>query len=277
MYTENEIRQRLSISTFVFYGYYPICRNSLENLTQNGIRKIELLECPDQFDMTKSGSMKMVRDLCDSTGVEVAAYHCFKTNFDHLDTERDFLDRLDKCQRQIDTLLELGGGIWGSHAGVQDRYMLRAFDELARHIEGKPVAVTVENFSRIPLAERIRFLRQMDHPQVGLILDIGHEKNSMGENIMTIPGVPTDIIQSSAKFLKHIHLHGYLDKDHYPPFVEGDRIRWGELFSALEMSDYPGSFNFEPAGEPMNSFPEVVQSVGQAPGRIASLRSDFVE
>ena len=101
MYSESKIRQRLSISTFVFYGYYPVCRKSLEHLSQSGIREIELLECPDQFDMTKSGSMRMVQDLCDSAGVKVAAYHCFKTNFDQLDSEGDFLNRLDQLASHL--------------------------------------------------------------------------------------------------------------------------------------------------------------------------------
>ena len=276
MYSKKDISERLSISTLVFYQYCPVCERSLQYLIRNGIHKIELLECPEQFDMTDRRSMQMIGEICKSVGVEISAYHCFKTNFDGIATAREYSGRLDRCKRQIDNLMEWGGAVWGSHAGTPDKTMRSAFEELARYVEGKPVVVTVENFNRddVSVAERIRFVQQMDHPQVGLILDIGHEKNPNGENVMTIPGQPTKIVHSCGSFLKHIHLHGYLGKDHYPPFVSGDRILWSELFAALEKNNYSGPFNFEPVGEPGNSFPRVVEAVGQAPSRIAALAED---
>ena len=103
---------------------------------------------------------------------------------------------------------------------------------------------------------------------------MGHEKNAEGVNVMTIPGEPTRILQSCSAYLKHIHLHGYLDKDHYPPFVDGDLIRWGELFRGLEKTAYTGTFNFETAGEIRNSLIRAVGAVGEAPERLVKLMAE---
>ena len=53
-FTVEEIRQRLSISTLVFHGYRPIGEAALEELARHGIGRIELIESPEQYDLTSS-------------------------------------------------------------------------------------------------------------------------------------------------------------------------------------------------------------------------------
>ncbi len=50
-YTVEELRQRLSISTIVCWGHRPVEHAALEALAAAGIRKIELAESREQFDM----------------------------------------------------------------------------------------------------------------------------------------------------------------------------------------------------------------------------------
>ena len=270
-YTVQQIKDRLSISTYVFWGHRPFGERALEELVRHGIVRIELLESPEQYDMSDKRSMKWVGESCRSCGVEVVAYHCFKTNFSDIDGEVQRQERVDRCRHQIDTMLELGGKLWGSHAMDPDDVMVKSYEELARHIEGTEAAITVENTTRGPqIEDRVEFLDAMDHSQVGMILDIGHVRNADDLNPMTLPGGPTQILEQCGHRLRHIHLHGFKKgQDHHPPLVEGDEIQWVELFDMLRKIGYPGVLNFEPRGEPSHS--NSVEYAGQAPERIVEL------
>ena len=48
-YTADEIRQRMSISTLVLQGYRPFGEGALKELLDENIRRIELVESPDQY------------------------------------------------------------------------------------------------------------------------------------------------------------------------------------------------------------------------------------
>jgi hypothetical protein len=74
-YTVEEIWNRLSISTLVFRYYRPIGERALEELARHGIKGIELLESPEQFDMADARSMGFIGEACRACDVRVAAYH----------------------------------------------------------------------------------------------------------------------------------------------------------------------------------------------------------
>ena len=86
---------------------------------------------------------------------------------------------------------------------------------------------------------------------------------------MTRPGAPAEIIGLCGHRLKHVHLHGYVNKDHNPPLCEGDGIQWVELFRELKACNYPGVINFEPAGEPVHS--GSIGATGRFPERIVEM------
>ena len=270
-FTAEEIKRRLSISTLVFLGYRPFGEAALEELARHGISRIELLESPEQYDLTEPRSMRLIREACEKCGVEVGAYHAYKTSFVDVDSETSRRERVDLCRRQIDTMLELGGKLWGSHAGAAEDTVERSYEELARHVEGTDAVIAVENFGRpgVAVEDRVAFLDRMDHPQVGMILDVGHEKNAEGINPMTLPGGPTAILELCGHRLRHLHLHGFKEgRDHHPPLVEGDEIQWQELFQMARAVDYPGDFNFEPRGILAN--PETLDYVERAPQRLGA-------
>ena len=271
-YTAEEIRSRLSISTLVFHGYRPLGESALSELARHGFRRIELLESPEQFDMTDRGSMKIIGEACRAHGIEIGAYHAHRTNFSELDTEVKRLERVDFCRRQIDTMLELGGRLWGSHAQSADAAMVKSYEELARHIQGTDAVIAVENFARegVGVEDRVRFLDALDHPQVGMILDIGHVRNEDGVNPMSLSGGPTRVLELCGHRLRHVHLHGFKEgKDHFPPLVEGDEIQWRELFRMLRTVGYSGDMNFEPSGAPAH--PDALEQTARAPERIAEV------
>ena len=273
-YSVSELRGRLSLSSIIFLGFEPVCERSLEKLALAGIKNIELLESPEQFDMTDMRSMKGIKEACDATGILTGAYHCHKTNFNDIDTEEERAKRVDKCKRQIETLIELGGTFWGSHAAEQNRNFYACFAELVRFVEGTNATIVVENFGRpgLLIADRIGFIDEINHPQLGFLLDTGHEKDENGENPITRPGGAKAIIDKCGHKLKHIHMHGFKQSDHYPPLCDGDRIPWVELTAALFSARYEGLFNFEPVGEPMNPQKETIEAVARFPEVISELR-----
>lgn len=271
-YTAEEIRERQSISTLVFYGFRPLGEGALAELAQHGLRRIELLESPDQYDMTDMGSMRALGETFRANGIEVGAYHAHRTTFGEIGTEADRQERVDLCRRQIDTMLELGGRVWGCHAGQSDASMVTSYRELARHVEGTGAAITVENFSSpgVEVEDRIAFLNEIDHPQVGMILDIGHVRNGEGINPMTLPGGPTEVLELCGRRLLHIHMHGFKDgRDHHPPLCDGDQIQWLELFQMLRRVAYPGWMNFEPIGDARHA--NTLDYTRRAPERIVEL------
>ena len=270
--TAEQVRKRLSISTLVFWRFRPIGERTLQECARLGIRRIELLESPEQFDMADARSMRLVGETCRSCGIQIGAYHAQKIGFSDIDTEADRVARVDLCRRQIDTMLDLGGVVWSSHAWEADATLLRSYEELGRYVEGTPAVVAVESFGSkgVAVEDRVAFLDEIDHPQVGMVLDIGHGRNSNGENPMTLPGGPTTVLELCGKRLCHVHLHGFKDgTGHHPPFVEGDSIQWEELFRMLRAVGYTGHLNFEPAGEPIHS--GALEAVATAPERIAEM------
>ena len=63
-FSSTEIRQRLSISTLVFRGYRPFGEQALEQLANDNITRIELVESPDQYDLSDIRSMQLVDRTC---------------------------------------------------------------------------------------------------------------------------------------------------------------------------------------------------------------------
>ena len=87
---------------------------------------------------------------------------------------------------------------------------------------------------------------------------------------MTQPGGPTDILGKCGHRLRHLHMHGFKNgRDHHPPLVDGDEIQWLELMRMVQSFEYPGFFNFEPAGMLANL--DTLEYVQQAPARLAAL------
>lgn len=272
-YTADEIRKRSSISTLIFNGYRPFCDESMQELVRNNIRRIELVESKDQYDLSDMRSMRIVDEICRRCGIEVPAYHAYMTSFNGVETEAQREERVDICRRQIDTLLELGGTFWCCHAADWDDIVEKSYVDLARHIEGTRAVIAVENFNRagVQVDDRVKFLDHLDLPNVGMILDVCHEYKPDGANPMAIAGEARATIEKCGHHLRHIHLQGFVDGDgHQPPLVEGDKLQWREIFETLATIDYPGEFTFEPRGMLANL--ESLDYIGKAPERLAALQ-----
>lgn len=69
IFTKDEIIKRLSISTQAFKYHKPLCEGSLAELVRHGIRQIELIESPEQYDLADGESMQFVSRMCRNVGV----------------------------------------------------------------------------------------------------------------------------------------------------------------------------------------------------------------
>jgi len=266
-----DIRERCSISTIVFWGYAPVDEKALGRIAQAGIDRIELLESPEQFDMADRDSMRGFAAMCRRAGVSIAAYHAHKVKPTGMGSG-DLEKLTDACKRQIETLQEAGGDFWASHARMVDDSVFRLHENLIRFVEGTRVRLGIENFIQPGLwvKDRLAFLKKLDHPQLGLLLDIGHVRDESGRNPMTIPGGSADILDLCAGRLVHVHLHGFKDGvDHHPPLCQGDGIQWQELMRGLWKTDYRGYLNFESQGLPHHE--GSIGKMGEMPEKIAAM------
>jgi sugar phosphate isomerase/epimerase len=246
---------RFSISTIVFRGYEPVCEKSLSKIARAGFRGIELLESPDQFDMTNLSSIQEINNVCRDCRLSIFAFHAHYLSFDDVTTNTELQRKLEICYRQLDALEACGGNFWACHVHDTDIIALRAFEALAHFIETRPLQIGIENFTRpgMWVEDRLAFLEKLDAPNVGLLLDIGHVRNSLGQNPMTLKNQAGPVILSTRSRLLHVHLHGFVDGvDHCPPLCQQDEIQWPEILDALSEIGYSGLYNFEPKGKPLH-------------------------
>ena len=271
-YTEKEIRNRLAVSTFIFRRKRPLDRETLGEIKKNDIGTIEIgfPEDPDHFALDDPKSMKIIKDTCNDLGLAVGTYHSGQTNFE-VDSEAERRKRVDNCKRQIGTLLWMGGNIWGCHGRVKTPATWKSLEELLRHFEGEDVHLLVENFGPgQTIEDNIEFIDSIGHPQLGMIIDIGHVRNSEGQNPMTLSGVPTEKFHKVGSRLRHVHLHDFYDGiDHRAPF-DGN-MPWLEIFQALYDIDYKGFIHFEVAPPPRSV--DALPKIKEVPKKIMELHA----
>ena len=263
-YTAQEVRARLGISTMVFDDDTPLDRDAFRVIADAGIATVEIIDRREVFQEEDPASMADVVANCRDFGLTVTSFHSRSVRFN----ERGVGPEVERSKRMIDHLLALRGKVWGTHAKTQDPETRAGYEALARHYEGADVSLVVENFNAQPIREVIEWIDGLGHPQVGMILDVGHEITPEGQDVFTFPGKPTEILHAIGPRLRHVHLHDFRDGvDHYPPF-EGE-LQWVELFRALKAINYRGAILFEPASQ--GDAPDTIRKVGRVPERLAAM------
>jgi len=250
---KKDFMERFSISTVSIRGYEPVSAESLAKIAATGVAGIELLQCPDQYSLEDPQSFQNIKRNCDDFGLSILALHSHYITFDEVDTIQDLLKKLDVCYRQLDNLAEAGGQFWACHAHRIRDVEKRAFEALGRYCENLPLRIGIENFIHPGMwpSDRLEYLKELNHPKVGFLLDIGHVRDLSGINPMTRKGQALEVIRKAGSLLFHVHLHGFeKGVDHYPPFSENDEICWTDVFQGLNDIGYDGLYNFEPKGMP---------------------------
>ena len=290
-YTADQIRLRLGISTYILSEQKPLDRDGLKLIAEAGIPTIEILDDREQFQEEDPSTMKQIVAACKDLGLSIASFHSRRIDYRErsIRTPVEFgppnrfkglKAEIERSKRIIDHLLDLGGSVWCTHMGIEMEELRPAFETLAKHYEGENIKLLIENggWMTNPVRAAIEWLDDIDHPQIGMLLDVGHTRNSAGWNPMTIPGEASKILHLIGNRLQHIHLHDFvwsesrppffaLGLDHHPPF-EGN-IQWVEIFRVLKEIGYEGKFMFEPM--PSKDSAGTIAKVGTVPERMEYL------
>jgi len=267
-YTAEEIRSRLGLSTWVLHGQAPTGREALEQIAGAGIVTLEIIDERDAYREEEPSTMEAIIDACREFELSITSFHSRSINYHELGLDAE----IDRSKRMLDHLLEVGGKVWGTHVRIEHKETRAGYEALARHYEGQDLKLVVENSgAKQEIQDCIDWIDEIGHPQIGMILDVGHDRNTAGQNPMCLAGEPTRILRDIGHRLHHIHLHDFVDgKDHYDPF-EGE-IQWVETFRGLKEIDYAGAFIFETRPSP--TFPDTLRKVGAVPEKIAAMMKD---
>ena len=263
-YSAEQIRSRLGISTWVLHGQIPLGREALRQIAEAGIATLEIIDLRDEFQEEEPSTMKESLDACREFGLSVTSFHSRSINYHELGLEAE----IDRSKRMLDHLLEVGGNVWGTHVRIEHEETRKGYEALARYYEGQDLKLVVENGGKQNIQACIDWIDDIGHPQIDMILDVGHERNASGQNPMTLPGDPTRILRSIGHRLPHIHLHDFVGgADHYLPFEGG--IQWAETMRGLNEIAYPGAFIFEVRPSP--DYADAIRTVGGLPEKLAEM------
>ena len=69
-WTEQEIRDRLSTSTMVFWGFMPVGYQALSELVKHGISKVEVSMSAEQFELTSTESREHMGSILAAFGID---------------------------------------------------------------------------------------------------------------------------------------------------------------------------------------------------------------
>jgi sugar phosphate isomerase/epimerase len=264
---ENEIRERLGVTTWLLEGNVPFEIGAFEEIYEAGIRAVEIAQNRGRYREEDPPSMVELVRAIRGAGLRVSAFHARGIDFG--DGSVAACNReVERAVRMIDHMIALGGRVFGTHVKAGDPAARRGYEMLARHFEGMPVKLVIENRrgGGQSVAELIELVDSIDHPNIGILFDVSHERDANGMNPMATPGEAGKIIRRMGPRALHLHLHdcrGALT--HLAPF-DGD-IQWAEIFEALAEIGYGGDFVFEVSSE---FFDEgALEKVGSAPARIA--------
>jgi len=264
-YSADDIRSRLGVSTYVIDETIPMNSESLRLIADAGISGVEIIDRREQFLEEDRATMEGIVAGCREVGLRILSFHSRSVQFHTLGVEAE----VERCRRMIDHLLDVGGNVWGTHCRIEDPETTEGYARLAEIYEGTDLSLVVENFTQGQTIQAvIDWVDTMNHPRIGMILDVGHERTPEGEDVMTFPGESTRILNAIGPRLRHIHLHDFLDgRDHHRPFTGG--LQRVEVFRGLRAIDYAGAFLFEPA--PWGETADILQSVGSVPEKIVQM------
>lgn len=266
-YTAEQTRSRLGISTWVLHGQMSLGREALRQIADAGIATLEIIDEREEYQEEDPSTMKAIVAACREFGLSVTSFHSRSINYHELGLDAE----IERSKRMIDHLLAIGGKVWGTHVKIEHAETRLGYEALAKYYEGQDLKLVIENGGNQPIQACIDWIDAVGHPQIGMILDVGHERNASGQNPMTLPGEPTEILRGIGHRLHHIHLHDFVEgRDHHAPF-EGE-IQWVETFEGLKEIGYQGAFMFEPGPSPQ--FADTIRKVGVVPEKIEEMTKE---
>ncbi len=244
MLTAEAIQRRLGFSTIAMPCNEPVDARKIAMIRKAGIERIEIcgLHPPTHYDYHDADQVDEITAECQKQGITTASVHGPNLAYDspYEEVRRAVVKEALASARVAE---EMGASVFVAHFNAND-YSERTVRELIELLEGTEIKLAVENLPDVPeLDDYLAFVDRIDCPRFGLTVDIGHTRDPDGINPFVKPQRAREVMASSEHRLVHLHLHDFVDADHYPPF-DGD-IQWDQIFSALQDLKYTGEFMFE--------------------------------
>jgi sugar phosphate isomerase/epimerase len=246
MWTTEEIRSRIAISTAVFQNV-RLSEREIASIKASGIDQVEISIVRRSFDDRDAEQVRAVLEACRKQDVTVVSVHG-PFDLPYRDSSPEAEDRvIEGSLESIRFAQEAGAGHYVGHFGIGEGAR-RVLSNLIEQTEGLGIVLTTENQTGQPLKPYDEFVEEMNEPRVSWTLDIGHARDGDQVNPFVKAGSER-VLVSSCRKIGHTHLHDSFDleekSDHRPPMHRKGLIRWGGVFQGFYEIDYDGRFVFE--------------------------------
>ena len=244
--TAAEMRQRLAFSTVAFPGAQRLGAREIAMVREAGITRMEIcgLHPPTHYDYHDAAQVSEITAACREQGVAIVAIHGPNLPYDcpYEEVRRAVAKEAVVSAR---VAVEIGAPLYVGHFQMSDRSE-RTVREMLEHFDDAAIVFAVENLPRTPdIREYLAFVDRIGCDNFRLAVDIGHPRDEDGVNPFIKKGRAREAMAQCGGRLAHVHLHDFVETDHYPPF--DGYIEWGEVFLALQDIGYAGEFVFESA------------------------------
>ena len=240
--TAEHIRERLGISTVLMSGADRFGAREIAEIREAGITRIEIcgLHPPTHYDYHDPIQVSEITRECQKQGIAVVAVHGPGLPYDcPYEEVRQAVVR--EAVRSACVAEEMGASVFVGHFNTNER-SARTIEEILNCLDGGSIKLAVENGGN--LKDFADFVDRIGSDRFGMVVDIGHTRDADGINPFVKIERAREVMACCEHRLFHLHLHDFVETDHYPPF-DGN-IRWHEIFLALQDIGYAGEFMFEP-------------------------------
>ena len=247
-YLETELENRIGASSAAFDYSSPLSASDIALFRSTGLTKIEInsLRYPNRFDYRNKHQVSEITMECENQGVSIVSFH--GPDFSYNSTDETIRQAsVTEALKAAEVAEQMGASVMVCHFGT-DYQSEKTVTELLTELENSNLKLANEN--GLEIQSYIELADKIDSNQFGIVIDIGHLKDSDGANPFTKAERAAQPILRAGSHLIHLHLHDFLDRDHFAPI--GGFIEWNQLLTALRNINYRGLFMFEamyPLGE----------------------------
>ena len=238
-----DIADRLGASTIAFTRDRPIGAREIAQMREWGITRIEVCATgnPAHFDCRDAAQVAEVASECRTQGVSVVSLHSPDLKYAAKD-EGERRHAVAEGVYAATVAEEMGAGVMVCHLGTNERSE-KTVVEMLEHLGDCSIKLASENGQ--DLSDYTAIVDRVGSDRFGMVVDVGHTRDEDGVNPFVKKDRARETMAQCGDRLIHLHLHDFIDRDHYAPFDPGGLLQWDEVFAAFSDIDYRGTFMFE--------------------------------
>ena len=239
--TAAAIQERLGFSTIAMPGDERFGAREVAMIREAGLTRMEIcgLHPPTHYDFHDAVQVSEITAECRAQGVAIVAVHGPGVPYDS-PYEAVRQGAVAEAVASARVAEEMGASVFVGHFNTNER-SARTVHEMLEALDRNAIKLTVENGG--DLRDFAGFVDRVGSDRFGMVVDIGHTRDADGVNPFVKAERAREVMAGCEHRLLHLHLHDFVDSDHYPPF--DGTIEWGEIFAALQDIGYAGEYMFE--------------------------------